>query len=107
MASRAFTAEIHQHLIHHARVGMEEQRLRREFELHLDGFTEGAHQHFGHGGDGLRSNPDRGAAASAAAEQQQLAGQGDGALNGFQPIPSANSDCSVERPSLFSKPACI
>ena len=46
-------AEIHQHLIQHARVGMEEQRLRREFELHLDGFTEHALQHFGRGGDGF------------------------------------------------------
>jgi hypothetical protein len=30
---------------------MEEQRLGRQFELHLDGFTEHSLQHFGRGGN--------------------------------------------------------
>jgi hypothetical protein len=45
--------EIQQDLIHHARIGMGEHRLRRHFELYLDGFAEDAFQHFGRVGDGF------------------------------------------------------
>ena len=64
--------QIHQHLIHHDGVCMDDQRLQGEFELQLDVFAERALEHLGHAVDGLVQVQIAQLQRLFAAEQQQL-----------------------------------
>ena len=74
--------EIHQHLVHHAPVGMDEQLLHRKFELQMDVVAECAPQHFGQLVDGFVQIQFSKLQCFFPAEQKQLAGQRGGALCG-------------------------
>ena len=66
---------------------MDEQRLHRKFELHLDVFAEDAPQHFGHVADGLVQIQIARLQNFFPAEQKQLAGERGGAQCGRANLP--------------------
>ena len=72
--------QVQEDLFHHASIGFDQRRLGKVIELQRDILAEDARQHFGHVADHFIEVQALGLHDLAAAEGEQLAGEGCGAL---------------------------